>query len=565
MPNRAYVVHKQWIVLWACFFSLGWLLPNHALPWITFHHDAWCALASAIVAAPLLLRVKEPWTVPEVALFLGLVACIPPLQWAMGLNPVAGYAGMSSAYLLGFFLVVACGACWETKAPDDLLDGLLVAIGLAALLSVWIQLRQWFELDTGWEWWSTGMPGTRPSANFSQPNQAATFLCLGLGSLAWGAWRARIGWAVGLLAAAYLLLGIALTGSRTAWLGLTLVVLAVWHWRHLWPSASTPWLASGLFAYLLLCVGLLNWLGRSSSTLTLSSASQRWDIWSLCLDAVRSAPWTGYGWNRTAVAELHALDVRSSGLLYITSAHNLFIDLVLWCGIPLGLALCVCIVVWVVRRFSAVKTPDQAILVLMVLVVLNHSMLEFPLHYAYLLLPTGWILGALEVRMAADVGRWFQVPRALMVALYLMAMTWLVLIIRDYFPIEQAYRNLHLDRVHVKTEPWTTPEAVVLTHLSGHLEMVRAPTTRHLTEDELLERELLTEAYPDGHAIFYLAAAEAINHRPDQAVLWLQRYCKLNTVTGCQSAAKNWAQSGIAHPEIAAIAWPVTFVNPSQP
>jgi len=283
------------------------------------------------------------------------------------------------------------------------------------------------------------------------------------------------------------------------------------------------------------------------------------------MDALRVAPWTGYGWNRTAVAELHALDVRSTGLPYITSAHNLFIDLVLWCGIPLGLALCLCIVVWVIRRFRAVTTPDQAVLLLMVLVVLNHSMLEFPLHYAYLLLPTGWILGALEVRMAADVSRWLKVPRALPAALYLMATAWLVLIIRDYFPIEQAYRNLHLDRAQVRTEAWATPDALVLTHLSAHLDMVRAPTTRLLTQAELLERELLTEAHPDGHAIFYLAAAEAINHRPEQAVLWLKRYCKLNTAYGCQSAANNWAQSGIAHPEIVAIPWPVQFVNALQP
>jgi hypothetical protein len=370
---------------------------------------------------------------------------------------------------------------------------------------------------------------------------------------------------VGLLAAAYLLFGIALTGSRTAWLGLALVALAVWRWRRLWPDARTPWLISSLYFYLLLCIGFLNGLTRSSAAFSTSSAVERWELWRLCLDAVRAAPWAGYGWNQTALAELHALDLRTSGFPYFNSAHNLFIDLVIWCGIPVGGALSLAILVWLARRFLAVKRPDQAVLLLLVVVIFNHSMLEYPLHYAYLLLPLGWLLGALEVRMGGDVKAWFKVPRSVVVALYLSVTTLLALIVADYFPIEQAYRNLKLERAHMQTAPWTTPEALVISHFSSHLEMVRAATTARLSEAELLEREHLTEAFPDGYAIFYLAVAEAINHRPDQAVLWLKRYCKLKPVDGCVHAANNWAQSGIKHPEIAAIEWPVKFDKAATP
>jgi O-antigen ligase len=295
------------------------------------------------------------------------------------------------------------------------------------------------------------------------------------------------------------------------------------------------------------------------------SAVQRWEVWSLCLDAIRAAPWAGYGWNQTAVAELRALDLRTSGFPLFSSAHNLFVDLIVWCGIPLGGALCVVVVGWLVRRFLAVKRPDQAILMMLVVLIFNHSMLEYPLHYAYLLLPLGWLLGALEVRIGGDVSSWFRVPRAMVIALYLSATALLGLIIADYFPIELAHRSLKLERAGVQTEPWTTPDALVVSHLSSHLGMVRAATTSRLSEAELLDREHLTEAFPDGYAIFYLAVAEALNHRPDQAVLWLQRYCKLKPVDGCVHAANNWAQSGIKHPEIAAIEWPVKFEKAARP
>ncbi len=408
----------------------------------------------------------------------------------------------------------------------------------------------------------------RPPANFAQPNQAATFLCLGLGAIAWGAWRGQIRWRAGLFAAAYLLFGIALTGSRTAWLGLVLVVLAVWHWRRIWPDARTQWFVAGLYVFLVFCIVLqpLLPLGQlaGSGVLGTGSARQRFDAWQISLEAIALSPWTGYGWNQTALAELRALDARAVGFTFFNSAHNLFLDLVLWCGIPLGGLLSLAIVVWLVRRFSAVKRPDQAILVLLVLLVFNHSMLEYPLHYAYLLLPLGWLIGAMEVRLGGPVAAWFTVPRAVVIALYLATCALLGLIIADYFPIELAYRSLKLERAHIQTEPWTTPEARVLTHLSGHLEMVRAAPTKRLSDAELLHREQLTEMLPDGYAMFYLAAAEALSDRPEQATLWMRRFCKLKPAGGCAAAANDWATTGKNHPEMAAIRWPADTLSASR-
>jgi len=569
MPFRPALVHTKWSNLLACVFAFGWLLPNHFAPWSSFHHDAWFAVVSVLAASPVVLRTKGSWPVPNLGLALGLVVLIPGAQWSLGLIALSGSAWLSCAYLLGFCLVTWCAARWEAVAPGQLLDALFLAIGIAALLSVWIQLRQWLALDDGWEWWSMGEVSARPPANFAQPNNAATFLCMGLGAIAWGAWRQQIRWTAGLLASAFLLFGIALTGSRTTWLGLGLVVLAVWHWRRVWPDARTAYRVSGLFCYLVLCVTCLSGLvlGRSSSVAALSSSSvvQRWELWKLCGDALRAVPWAGYGWNQTAVAELRALDLQTDGFPLFHSAHNLFLDLMVWCGIPLGGALSLAIVVWLVRRFLAVNRPDQAVLMLLVLLIFNHSMLEFPLHYAYLLLPLGWLLGSLEVRIGGDVGSWFKVPRAVVVALYLSATALLGLIIADYFPIELAYRSLRLERAHVQTAPWVTPDALVISHLSAHLGMVREATTKPLSDAELAQREHLTEALPDGHSIFYLAVAEALNHRPAQAVLWLQRYCKLRPADDCDNAQRNWAQSGINHPEIAAIAWPVPPDAPKRP
>ena len=475
---------------------------------------------------------------------------------------------MSVAYLLGFCLVLWCGARWEAHAPGHVLDGLFLALGLAAMAAVWVQLRQWLALDEGWEWWTMGADVVRPAANFAQPNQAATFFCLALGAVAWGAWRGQIRWGVGLFGAGYLLFGIALTGSRTAWLGLALVVLAVWYWRRLWPDARTPWFVSGLFLFLIFCIGVQAYLpwGQQSGAGVLATGStrQRLELWAICLDAVRLSPWFGYGWNQTALAGLQALDVRTAGFPFFTSAHNLFLDLVLWCGIPLGGLLSVGIFVWLARRFMAVKRPDQAILVLLVLLVFNHSMLEFPLHYAYLLLPLGWLIGAMELRLGGPATNCVKVPRAVVIALYLAACALLGLIVADYFPIEAAYRTLKMERANIHVEPWTAPEARVLSHLSDHLEMVRAGPVKRLSDDELLHREHVAEWLPDSYGMFYLAAAQALSERPDKATLWMRRLCKLKSPAVCADAAVLWANAAKNHPEIAAIPWPADTLRAAR-
>lgn len=565
MTHRAYVVHRQWILLWASFIALGWLLPNHYWPWTMFHHDAWFASASALAAAPLLWRTPGPWRIPKLGLVAGLLVGLPVLQWAAGQIPLAGHAAMSVAYLLGFCLVLWCGARWESLAPGHVLDGLFLALGLAAIAAVWVQLRQWLALDEGWEWWTMGAGAVRPAANFAQPNQAATFFCLGLGAVAWGAWRGQIRWAAGCLAAAYLLFGIALTGSRTAWLGLALAAVAVWHWRRLWPDVRTPRFVGGLFLFLIFCIGLQAYLplGQQPGAGVLATASshQRLELWAICLDAIRLSPWVGYGWNQTAMAELQALDVRPTGFVYFTSAHNLFFDLVLWCGIPLGGLLSVAILVWLARCFLAVKRADQAILVLLVLLVFNHSMLEFPLHYAYLLLPLGWLIGAMEVRVGGLATNYVKVPRAVVIAMYLAACALLGFIVADYFPIEAAYRTLKMERANIRVDPWTTPEARVLSHLSDHLEMVRAGPVKRLSNDELSHREHVTEWLPDSYGIYYLAAAYALSERPDQATLWMRRLCKLKSLGVCADAAKLWANAAKLHPELAAIPWPADALS----
>ena len=91
--------------------------------------------------------------------------------------------------------------------------------------------------------------------------------------------------------------------------------------------------------------------------------------WAVFADAIWLKPWFGYGWNQSAVAQMAAAALNPSVNSVFSFAHNLFLDLVIWCGIPLGLFISVCLLRWFWLRFKAVQTAENAVLVLFLLVV----------------------------------------------------------------------------------------------------------------------------------------------------------------------------------------------------
>ena len=221
-----------WLVLWSCTLAIGWLLPNHYWPWLSFHSDAWVALTASLAALAVIWRSNGPAAWHRLTLLAAALMCVPCVQFASGMMPIAGNLWISLAYLAGLLMALLSGARWESSTPGQLGDGLFLAIGIAALLSVGLQLQQWLQLD-GIQLWTMGGGPSRPHANFGQPNQLATFLLWGLLASGWGLIRKYIGIRTALLTALYLLFGIALTGSRTAWLGVALLVGACLLWRRL--------------------------------------------------------------------------------------------------------------------------------------------------------------------------------------------------------------------------------------------------------------------------------------------------------------------------------------------
>lgn len=551
-----------WLAGWALALATAWLLPNHYPPWSTFHMDAWMAVVLSLAAAAVIVRSAGPVVWHGITLLAAALVFIPLVQYGFGMVMFSGTAWISTAYLIGFLLALLTGARWESASPGQLADGLFLAIGMAALLSVGLQLHQWLALDL-LDIWSMGDGYGRPFANFGQPNNLGTFLLWGLLAAAWGLVRQRIGVWTALFMAVYLLFGLALTQSRTAWVAVVILVGASWLWRRLWSDQRLPWLVTGLGLYFAACVISIGWLNQLF-LLTLSadigdivriSSEQRPAVWALFLDAALQRPWFGYGWNQVGLAQLTAALNHPSLHVLFSHSHNFFLDLMLWCGIPAGLLVSIYLVRWSWLRLRAVRGAEDAVLLLFLLVVANHAMLELPLHHAYFLLPVGLVMGALNVRQGAlpifVAGRWSAI------ALWLASVALLALLIRDYSRVEASYQALRFEWANIQTKVrGAPPDVLLLNQWSEFIRLARFEPSGGMSVEELDWMRRVTSTYPGAGAFHKLAGALAMNQQPDEARLWLQRLCRFVSESQCAAVKSAWASQSLSNPDIAAVPWP---------
>lgn len=156
---------------------------------------------------------------------------------------------------------------------------------------------------------------------------------------------------------------------------------------------------------------------------SITSVGPRKAIYLLMLDAIWNGPIWGYGWNQVSLAQFE-FAISNSPAVYTQYSHNLFLDLLLWNGPILGGLLIFYICFWGIRSAIYCKTAEVWFGLLGVLVVLSHSMTEYPHTYAFFLLPLGLLVGAIDAD-TRDAFRVIAMPR--WVSLVLVVITgWLL-------------------------------------------------------------------------------------------------------------------------------------------
>ncbi|WP_044872145.1 O-antigen ligase family protein [Pseudomonas sp. LFM046] len=505
--------------------SLSFLIPNHYLPWMSFYSEY---LAFGFLVSAWLWLMGQRLKVGISGILMILLGAVPFIQWKLDIVYFSGDALLFTCYLLAAALAAMLGRAASIRHDESILHALAWTFALTASASCAIAIAQWFDVIDSLMVLISGA-GQRVTANLAQSNHLATLLMLGIASIFFLRQGNRIStwsstpWLI------FLLLGVILTQSRTAWL--CFLAFAVWWFVKMGRrSVISPASVAGLFLFLMagsiwvsdLAVFLrLIEPGHELDFMERASAMQRMALWGQAWHAISESPQLGYGAGQVAVAQVESSIAYPVQMLSLHT-HNIVLDILLWFGPAIG---SVVIAFWFWRLITlAVKATSLGAVYLMMCVgaITLHGMLEYPLEYAYFLFPLFFILGILEEQhgvWALSLPR-YSTAAAWCIALFLMSSVW-----REYRLMEDDHRMLRFElaRIGSSNAPGAIPEVHLLTQLAEMNSLARAVPRSDIPEVQMDGMRKVAFRYPYIPSLYRYAQALALNGRVDDSVDVLRR------------------------------------------
>lgn len=538
--------------------ALAFIIPNHQPPLQNFFHEYTAGLAFLPFV---FLSLLNGLRFPLLAKLMVLLMLAAWAQYFLGMIDFFGDAWIVSLYLVGGAYIISAAHSTKFLLPEEnelATRSLWVGIILASLASVGISLHQWLGLGRMAVFLLEISPGGRPYGNLGQPNHLATLLLLATVGI-WTLWEER--WlrsSAAFVGAIVLSVGLALTSSRTPLVALTwlLPLMGYLSYRKVIRipiKMLLVWVAFFLvFTLSLDWVRELLYLSRGSDLSALQRVSTRdlrLEIWSDALIAIARSPWLGYGWLQTPVAQTAVADGTQMLGQWLTSSHNIILDLVLWLGVPLALAVFVLVVV----EFTAllkrgVAAKDWAYL-FGIAMVINHAMFEYAELYAYFFFPICWWCGLL-VRHPVRLSNYFRVINngwraAGLWILFLLTIALAMIIGGEYIGYQsdwevKRFRNALMDKSIRVPER----DPILLDQLDAQLELA-AYDPFSIPRDHPPKMALeAARRYPYPSNLLKLAIIQAIDGKKLEAIETMDKLCLLYRKVACESARATWVEAG---------------------
>ncbi len=395
-----------------------WVLPflyyHHAYPLTTFYQE-WGAAMLGLCAMPLLVTkgFAALAAIPRIALLPVALLLLVLLQALLGKLVYFEQALLFSLYMLWTGLLLLLGHRLRTEIGLPVLVTVLATfLLLGAELNAVAGILQHYRWDTWFNAIVTAKTSSAIYGNIAQPNHFAHYIALGLISLGLLLVRRILRAASVLLLTLPLLFVLVLSGSRSA--GLYLIAIAVL--AYLWQRKNRADKVLLHYALLLLLgFALMHWVvqlpwlaGESGSVTTVQrllgevgSGGIRLYLWRESWHIFMDFPLLGAGFGQFAWQHFLLLpQLQSSQIngLY-NNAHNIVMQFAAEMGAMGLLILFGTLFAWLgqVMRVQLTIYHWWGYAALSVMGI--HSLLEYPLWYAYFLGIAAIILGMLDERV----------------------------------------------------------------------------------------------------------------------------------------------------------------------
>lgn len=482
--------------------GLAWLVPTHFLPWMSWHSEvlaffgvftlAWCGWRKSRACSSV-----EGIALPQAVIPFLVIAIIAFVQRLSGQIPFWGNVWTILLYLGICIAGITFGAAVlmpqhghrEADGKFEPLTSFALVLAIFGMIATAMSLGQVFSL-----WEHTGFivqmaDVRRPGGNLAQPNHLATVQVMAAASALYLSGKQKLTTFSLTVLVGFLAAGIAVTESRTG--AISFIALLLWWSRlHLTleNNAKRTQVAAVFAAFFVfMFVAWPHFLNilllTDEATINLTSSS-RLIVWQQLLAALALHPWIGWGIGGVSKAH-NAVASAYSASSPFTYSHNLFLDLSMWVGIPVSLALVIPCVVWLAKRISETRKPRQWYAVAVFVPLVIHSMFEYPFAYGYLLAPAMVLLSL--VAHGSKI-KPLVVVSSNVAACFLLAWSALMAIsIKEYLEIGEEFTRARFQvaRIGLSPPPVNEYPVVVLTQLAAVTRAARWTPALPVTADQL--------------------------------------------------------------------------------
>ncbi len=489
-----------------------------------YFNDVFAIFAICILLSIFAVYPGSKLSVPKVCAILALIFAVVALQLLKQTDLIIADFTFPIAYqvLLLLCMILGTGLALEGEANSFFNKTFAYAILFASAISVAMQITQLLAWD--WRPLVMYMPLSkqlaRPFANVAQPNQLALLYCMSLAALYWWQQSRQVSVYLILTLALWIIAGLVMTQSRIAWIILPLMALLI-GWQERRNKAYLACLVVllvGYFAMLSQLDVLATYLGHSGALAErLEGRSERKILW---LQAIRMAldhPWLGVGWAGFGPAQV-AIAADFTPSIYSEHAHNFVLNLAAEIGIPATLLICAALAYWCLAVFPKLwGSIEVRFMGLCLLAVAVHSMVEFPLWYAYILLPVGLMMGILhQMRWPA---RGFSVPAWGTYLVFLFACLAMCWITYDYWRVVGAFRayqtkmsGYKINETYLRQPDWT-----LFPQFYRYFDLLEFKPRAGMSDQQIADFAFWTRRFGFEHNLNTLAEIYVLNGKIPQA------------------------------------------------